>query len=99
VEKSRLLTAFQIGFPSAIAALLTFYFHSPYIITLLILLGWSTFGQLITLDDELPGGWANPEGDPAVTKKAKIWLASTFAVFGTVFWLMCLYPHIQDYGW
>jgi hypothetical protein len=78
---------------------MTFYFSSPYIITLLILLGWSSLGQLVTLDDELPGGWANPDSDQAVTRRAVAWLVSTIVVFGLVFWLMRTYPQIQDYRW
>jgi hypothetical protein len=99
MEQSRPATVLRFGFPAAIAAFLTFYFHSPYIVTLLILLGWGAFGQLITLDDELPGGWSNPEGDPAIARQAKTWLTSTVAAFGVVFWLMCTYPHIKDFRW
>ena len=89
----------RFGLPVAIAAILTFYFNSPYIITLLIILGWSSIGQLVTLDDDLPGGWSNPDGDPATTREAIIWLVSTIAAFCVVFWLMRTYPHIQDYRW
>ena len=28
----------------------------------LIVSGWAFFGHLVTLDDELPGEWSNPEG-------------------------------------
>ena len=99
MEQSRLLTAIRFGFPVAIAAILTFYFNSPYIITLLIMLGWSSVGQLVTLDDDLPGGWSNPDGDPAVARQAKLWLAATIASFALVFLLMLKFPYIQDYRW
>jgi hypothetical protein len=32
----------------------------------LVLSAWATFGHLITLDDDLKGGWSNPEGDRGV---------------------------------
>ena len=89
----------RFGFPVAIASILTFYFNSPYIITLLIILGWSSVGQLVTLDDDLPGGWSNPDGDPMVARQAKLWLAATAAAFVFVFWLMLKFPHIQEYHW
>ena len=99
MEQSRLFTAFRFGFPVAIAAVLTFYFHCPYIITLLIILGWSSLGQLVTIDDDLPGGWSNPDGDPVVARQATLWLAATVAAFVLVFWLMLKFPHLQDYRW
>jgi hypothetical protein len=99
VEESRLFAILGLGFTAAIAAVLTFYFHSPYIISLLILLGWSSLGQLVTLDDDLPGGWSNPDGDPSSARRAKIWLCSTVATFAAVFWLLYTFPHIQDYRW
>ena len=35
----------------------------------IILSGWAAFGHLITLDDDMPGEWSNPEG--AYAKAAK----------------------------
>lgn len=100
MDRSRLLTtAFGLGFPITIAAILTFYFRLPYIITLLIILSWSAFGQLITLDDELPGGWANSDGDPAITRHAITWLASTVVIIGALIWFVRVYPFVQDYRW
>ena len=99
MKRFRLLTLLKFGLPAAIVAFLTFYFRSPYIITVLILLGWSSLGQLVTLDDELPGGWANPDGDRAIARRGVAWLLSTIVAFALVFWLMRTYPHIQDYRW
>ena len=36
----------------------------------LLLSGWAALGHLITLDDDFPGGWSNPE------KSKRIWWAS-----------------------
>ena len=36
----------------------------------LILLAWMMIGHLVTLDDDMPGEWSNPEGSK------KIWYAS-----------------------
>ncbi len=99
MEQSRLFAAFRIGLPVALGAVLTFYFNSPYIITLLIIIGWSALGHIVTIDDDLPGGWSNPDGDPAVARQAKVWLAVTVAAFFFVFWLMLKFPHVQDYRW
>jgi hypothetical protein len=47
----------------------------------------------------MPGGWSNPDGDRAWWRHAKIWLATTFACFLFVGWLMYNFPWIRDYGW
>ena len=91
--------ALYLAFVGAVVAFLTFYLGSPYVVTLWILLGWSSLGQLVTLDDDMPGGWSNPESDPAIWRQAKIWLASTFSCFLLVSWLMYNYPSVQDYSW
>nr|CAP48577.1 putative integron gene cassette protein [uncultured bacterium] len=91
--------ALQLSFVGIVVAFLTFYLDSPYVVTLWILLGWSTIGQLVTLDDDMPGGWSNPDGDPVAWRRAKAWLALTFACFVLVAWLMYNYPWIRDYGW
>ena len=36
----------------------------------LVLSGWASFGHFITLDDDMPGEWSNPEG------LKKIWYGS-----------------------
>jgi hypothetical protein len=36
----------------------------------LILCGWAAIGHLVTFDDDLPGGWSNPE------KSRAFWLKS-----------------------
>ncbi len=99
MKRSQLLSAIGLGFPIAVAVVLVFRFNFPYITAVLAILCWSAFGQLITLDDELSGGWSNPDGDPVIARKAKIWLASTIAVIGVLVWLVRAYPTIQDYRW
>jgi hypothetical protein len=45
-----------------IAAVLSLAFSVPYVWTALAFSGWLFFGRLITLDDDYPGGWSNPDG-------------------------------------
>lgn len=40
------------------------------IIPALVLAGWASFGHLVSLDDDMPGEWSNPEGS------RKVWLTS-----------------------
>jgi hypothetical protein len=53
----------------------------------IILSGWAAFGHLITLDDDMPGGWSNPERSRAFWFKSLGQLAVKFAIFAGVFWL------------
>jgi len=36
---------------------------------------WIFVGHLVTVDDEAPGGWANPDGVPEVWRQSLLWLA------------------------
>ena len=49
----------------AAAALLGFHFVAGFswaVATLAALVGWPLLGTLLTLDDDLSGGWSNPDG-------------------------------------
>lgn len=51
--------------PSAIIAtalVLSLVWHVPYVFTFIGFLAWAFFGHLVTMDDEAPGGWSNPDG-------------------------------------
>jgi len=42
--------------------------------SLLAFVGWPLVGTLITADDDLPGGWSNPDGDlPPPWATARYW--------------------------
>lgn len=47
----------------------------------LVLSGWAFGGHLITLDDEWPGGWSNPEGDPKIWRRSAMELFVKLVVF------------------
>ena len=84
---------------AVVVGFLTFYLHSPYIVTLWILLGWASLGHLVTLDDDMPGGWTNQESDPAIWRRSRLWLLMEFTLFILVGWIMYTYPDIRKFGW
>jgi hypothetical protein len=45
------------------------------------------FGHLVTVDDDMPGGWSNPGGSSALWSKSLVQLAIKCAVFVAVLWL------------
>jgi hypothetical protein len=43
------------------------------VVALMLFVGWPVFGTLITLDDDLPGGWSNPDGKAIPEWRTLIW--------------------------
>lgn len=68
-----------------------FFGSSEIAITLatpgLILLGWSTLGHFVTLDDDMPGEWSNPEGDKSIWYESLAELAAKAVLFVALAWL------------
>ena len=77
----------------AIAASLLW--HVPYVFTIIALLGVGLVGSLVTLDDDLPGGWSpHPGGRRAVvTLFAVLVCVFTAAVAVAVF-----FPSLRAFG-
>jgi hypothetical protein len=53
----------------------------------LVLSGWVAIGHLVTLDDDMPGGWSNPGRSQALWFKSLGQLAIKVVVFVGVWWL------------
>lgn len=46
-----------------LVAVLRFYFDISWFLSILaIFVGWPMIGNIITIDDDLKGGWSNPDG-------------------------------------
>ncbi|RBW50343.1 hypothetical protein [Marinobacter sp. F3R11] len=56
------------------------YFAAPA----LAFSGWAALGHLVTLDDEAPGEWSNPEGSKAIWKRSVVELIIKVVVFAAV---------------
>ena len=54
--------AWLVAVLAIVAILLSLLWGVPYIYTLIGAATWTVAGQLITADDDLPGGWSNPDG-------------------------------------
>ena len=44
------------------AILLSWLWRVPYLYTLIGAAAWAFVGHVVTLDDDVPGGWSNPGG-------------------------------------
>src|SRR5882757_8248209 len=69
-----------VAFSLMLTAVLCGVFHFPIGPTALaIFVGWPLIGTLITVDDDLPGGWSNPDGTvPPPWKHARFWADIVF---------------------
>jgi hypothetical protein len=44
------------------AIVLSLVWHVPYIFTVIGFAVWAFVGHLVTADEDVPGGWSNPDG-------------------------------------
>lgn len=88
----RIVIFAALALASSIA--LSLLFGVPYVYTISGFAGWLFLGHLITLDDDFPGGWSNPEG-------AHLFPWGELALKGAVFLallLACLSPELRQWG-
>lgn len=57
---------------------------------LVFVAGWIFLGHLMTLDDDAPGEWSNPEFRRSIWRKSILELLVKGAVFGLVCWTVIL---------
>jgi hypothetical protein len=58
-----------------------------FAVSALVLSGWAAIGHLVTFDDDMPGGWSNPERSQAFWLKSLGQLGLKVLVFVAVLWL------------
>ena len=54
------------------------------LVPLVVLSGWAFFGHLITLDDDAPGGWSNPERSGAIWRRSLLQLCLKGVAFAAI---------------
>jgi len=69
-----------------------------YIYTLCGLAAWMALGHLITLDDDMPGEWSNPEGDKKLWRGSLVGLAVKFLVFVLLVVIVLSFPSLAKFG-
>jgi hypothetical protein len=99
-----------LGISAVLTAAVCFFFHWPVALTaLLFFVGWPLKWTLITADDDLPGGWSNPDGTVQPPwRTARFWadfvfrLAIVFGVFAVteawIFWFFCSAALLASFG-
>ena len=77
------------------ALILSLAFGVPYIFTLTGFAGLAFMGHVVTIDDDLRGGWSNPEG-----KRSFPWVELLFkaAIFLGLCWAIAEFPGLKAFG-
>ena len=89
---------FSSIFIVSITIALSAFCDIAYIYTLCGLSAWAAFGHLITLDDDMPGEWSNPEGDKALWRNSLAAMAIKFMIFITLAVTLLSFPSLAQYG-
>lgn len=82
----------------AVVVGLSVFADVAYIYTLCGLSGWALVGHLVTLDDDMPGEWSNPEGSKALWHSSLFALLVKLLVFSVFLVLASSFPGLARYG-
>jgi len=91
-------TVISFVFIFAVMLGMSIFLNVAYIYTLCALSGWVAIGHLVTLDDDMPEGWSNPEGSAEFWNKSKIACVVKFFVFISLVILVIAFPSLGNYG-
>ncbi|HVP76382.1 MAG TPA: hypothetical protein VMV04_00660 [Thermodesulfobacteriota bacterium] len=82
----------------ALCAILSILFSVPYIYTIAGLAGLIFAGHLITIDDDMPGEWSNPEGSKKIWRSSMLELLVKFLVAAAILTLAVVFPKLTELG-
>lgn len=77
---------------------LSLTFKVPYIYTIIWILAWSVFGHFITIDDDMPGGWENPDGDQKIWRLSWVEFAFKFVLLLVILYIAYAVPGLTKFG-
>jgi len=77
---------------------LSFTFDVAYVYSVLGVLAWSFIGHVVTLDDDMLGGWDNPDKDKKLWRGSLIELAVKAMMFAVVLIVLIWNPEIAKFG-
>ena len=87
--------ATSVGIVAAIALALSLLWHVPYIYSAIGAVGVSLLGYIVTLDEDLPDGWApQPGGVRAIWFR----LATITGIIAALIVLALLFPVVRAFG-
>ena len=99
-----------LALSAVVTAAVCFFFHWPVALSALVFfVAWPLVGTFITADDDLPGGWSNPDGTvPPPWRTARFWADIAFrlaivsgafaATESWIFWIPCSAALLASFG-
>ena len=66
------------------------------LVALAVFVGWPLVGTLITIDDDLPGGWSNPDGKTVPEWKTLDWNLEIIMCRGAIVLLAFAFQYRSD---
>lgn len=81
-----------------VAVALSFLFGVPYAYTLIGFALWIFFGHLVTLDDDEPGGFGNPDESRPVWRSSLKELGVKFLILAGLAVAVFIFPILQELG-
>ena len=76
----------------------SYFFSVPYAVSFACISVLACIGHLITFDDDLPGGWSNPEGEKSIVHWSIIELCIKILFAIIVCWVVYTFPQLSEYG-
>lgn len=87
-----------IGCAAMVVTCLSYFGGIAYIYSLVGISALVFVGHLITLDEDLRGGWSNPDDERSIAYGSLIELAVKFAVLALLVFLIFQYPEVLEWG-
>ncbi len=91
-------TLYSTVFVLVVVVGLSVFADVAFIYTLCGLSGWALIGHLVTLDDDMPGEWSNPEGSRTLWHSSLIVLLIKLLAFSVFLVLAMSFPGLARYG-
>ncbi|WP_369600082.1 hypothetical protein AAIA72_09480 [Hahella sp. SMD15-11] len=88
----------SIAFVAVITVAASLVADIPYIYTLCGISVWVAVGHLITLDDDMPGEWSNPDENKKHWHQSLLILFCKFAVALLIGILIFVFPVLVKFG-
>ena len=87
-----------LSFVITAIVLLSLIANVPYIYSILGFSIWIFAGHFVTLDDEAPGGYSNPDNSKEIWLSSQKELAVKFLVLVFLLTIIFIFPSIKEYG-
>ncbi len=82
----------------ALTVVMSQFFDVAYIHTVIIVICWTFFGHLMTLNDDKPGGWCNPKRSQNHWRFSILSLLIKLVILLFSSYLLWKFPAISTYG-